>query len=271
MRFSLLLTFALAACGPGRTTFARYPGAAIVFDRNASDPKAVAIADRVIAAAGGAERWAQAKQIRWSETIKDGDKVLAAGEEAWDRWDGRHYGRLHTPDDSDMIVMRNIYQVTAGAAYIERGRAKEKLGDTDTKNAMKSAIERWQFDTAVLCMPFLLEEPGVKLVYAGEREGTDGKGPLDDLEVRFDPKDGTRTATYHVIVNRETNLIDRIEVAKGGDAMRIAYQVSKWVDAGGLKLPTSFQNIGYAAEVVTFKDVSVTAEPEDILYVPQVN
>ena len=50
MRFVSLiaaLTLALAACGGGssRTTHARYPGAALTFDRTTQDPKALEIAD----------------------------------------------------------------------------------------------------------------------------------------------------------------------------------------------------------------------------------
>ena len=48
-----VLVFALVGCGAGRTTFALYPSASAAFDRAGSDPKAVEIADRVIAAAGG--------------------------------------------------------------------------------------------------------------------------------------------------------------------------------------------------------------------------
>src|SRR5258705_13813486 len=83
------------ACGPGRTTYARHPGAATAFDRAGSDPKALEIADQVVAATGGKANWDKAKQIRWTVSIKDGDKVVIEGEEAWDRWNGRHWGRIH--------------------------------------------------------------------------------------------------------------------------------------------------------------------------------
>src|SRR6266446_5298578 len=80
------------ACGPGRSTFARHPDAATVFDRSGTDPKALTIADRVITAAGGEQRWNQVKQIKWTESVSSDGKVVFAFEEAWDRWNGRHYG-----------------------------------------------------------------------------------------------------------------------------------------------------------------------------------
>src|SRR3990172_5154126 len=92
-RLARLMLVFLVACGPGRTTFARYPGAAPAFDRSASDPKALAIADKVLAAAGGADKWNAAKQVRWSESVMNDGKEAVAGEQAWDRWNGRHHGR----------------------------------------------------------------------------------------------------------------------------------------------------------------------------------
>ena len=55
--FHCIAAMALFACGPGRSTFARHPGGPATFDRASQDPKALAVADKVIAAAGGAQRW----------------------------------------------------------------------------------------------------------------------------------------------------------------------------------------------------------------------
>ena len=257
----------LVACGPGRSTFARYPGASATFERSAQDPKALEIADRVVAAAGGAEPWARAKQLRWSQSVTHDGKVVVAGDQAWDRWNGRHHGRLQR-DDGDLVVMRPIYE-DGGHAFVDREQRLRKLDGAS--QAIATARERWEFDTAILFMPFLLEEPGTKLEYAGEVAGEDGK-VLDMLKVTFDPKDRTRTATYQVGVSRETNLIERIEIQKAGksDSERLGYAITQWIDAtGGLKVPGVVQNLGFKGEVVTFKDVTIS-EPDDILYVPPV-
>ena len=235
----------LGACGPGRSTFARHPAAATAFDRAGSDPKALAIADKVVAAAGGTERWNQAKQIKWSEEYANNGKTVLSMEEAWDRWNGRHHTRLHKAGDAtydvgvshnptqskragegDVVVMRKLYE-DVGNAFFDSGHGLLPLNAPDVPRAVTTARERWQFDTAALCMPFLLEEPGAKLAYVGEARGEADKPPLDDIKVTFDPKDPSRTSTYHVMVDRETNLIDRIEIVEAGqpDNRRLAFHL----------------------------------------------
>lgn len=283
---SMTILAALAACGSSRATFARHPGAAAAFDRAGSDPKAVAIADKVIAAAGGAERWNQAHQIKWSEEYTNKGKLVVAFEQAWDRWNGRHYGRLKKlvdPADAsrnpaeakregegDVVVMYRLYE-DKGNAFMDSGHGLAGINAPDVPRALATARERWQFDTAVLCMPFLLEEPGTKLTYVGEFPGGEGKPPLDDIKVVFDPRDPSRTSTYHVMVNRETNMIDRLEIIEKGqpDNRRIAFHLGTWVDVGGLKFPTVNEDVGVKEQLITFKNISV-GEPDDALYVPSI-
>ena len=263
MTRSLLIATLLLACGPGRTTFARYPGAAPAFDRNASDPKAVAIADAVIAAAGGHDKWDKAKQVRWSETITHDGKAIVDGEEGWDRWNGRHHGRLHR-DDGDLIAMRQLYgEADDDAVLVEKGTSLTKLPAQDAKRAMPMVAERWEFDTAALCMPFLLEEPGTTLGYIGDA----GDDPtLEDLKVSFDPKDTNRGGVvYQVSVHKDSHVIERFMIVKAGG--NIGYKLSQWVEVNGLKFPTVENNLGYTGEVITFKDIH-TGEPEEALYSP---
>ena len=267
----IAFVFALVGCGAGRTTFARYPAAAAAFDRAGSDPKAVEIADRVIAAAGGQDKWNAVKQVRWSESVTVGEgKPPITFDEAWDRWNGRHYQRIRA-EAGDVVVMRSLYEAS-GTAYHQSGSATQTLPRADRDGAMSNARERWEFDTGLLLTPFLLEAPGVKLTMIGEVPGEAGQPPLDDLKVTFDPKDPTRTATIHAIVNRGTNQIDRIEIVKAGDpdTKRIGYKASSWVDVGALKLATVYQNIGVAAEVVTFSKLEAAPEADETLYVPVV-
>src|SRR5262245_44612143 len=116
MRASMLkinvvaLAMVVAGCGAGRTTFASYPSGAAAFDRATSDPKAVEIADKVITAAGGHDKWTGVKQIRWTQSITQGEgKPAVMFDEAWDRWNGRHHLQIHQKS-GDLIVMRGIYE-----------------------------------------------------------------------------------------------------------------------------------------------------------------
>jgi hypothetical protein len=264
-----LVTLALCGCGPGRTTFAVHPSAAPAFERAGSDPRAVEIADRVIAAAGGQDRWAAAKQIQWSVSIASGDaRPPITLDEAWDRWNGRHHMKLHTPS-GDVIVMRGIYD-GKGAAFGAGGGGMQKLTKEETDRVVADARDRWEFDTTPLLIAFLLESPGVKLTLVGERAAEGDTPPTDEIKVSFDPRDPTRSLTYYVLVNRTTHQIERIEIVKAGDpdTKRVGYKVASWVEAGGLKLPTVFQNVAFAGAVNTYSQIAVSGEPDERLYVP---
>ncbi|GEM_PF-2714581 len=257
-----LALLSVASCGPGRSTFQRYPHATPAFDRAKSDPKAVEIADKVAAAAGGMDKWAMVKQIRWAELVSNDGKTQLEGEEAWDRWNARAMGRM-LGDHGDVVVKRDIYGERL-EAWSEQAGKRSALPEKDAEQADKVAKERWQYDTAALCMPFLLEEPGSKLGYVGEAAGDDGK-PLEVLLLSFDPADTARTGTsYQVDVDPTSFQIARIEVVKPGG--NIGYKVSGWKEVNGMKFPTVENNIGMASEAITFKDIKI-GEPEDELYV----
>jgi hypothetical protein len=257
------VAIAAASCGPGRTTMARYPNAT-TFDRAKSDPKAVEIADKVAAAAGGMDKWNAVKQLRWAETVTNAGKPVIDGEEAWDRWNARHYGKVFG-DHGDVVIKRELYGDHVEAWAEQPGNSRrEALPPDDSKAAIKIAQERWQFDTAALCMPFLLEEPGTKLAYVGPGQGDSGN-PLDVISVTFDPADTARAGTsYQIAVDPKTNMIDRLEVVKTGG--NLGYKMGGWTEVNGLKFPTTQNNIGLATEVITFKKIEI-GDPEDSLYV----
>lgn len=256
-----VLFAAIASCGPSRTTMLRYPNAPAAFDKAGSEPKAVEIADKVIAATGPMDKWNAVKQLRWGETIKNDGKTVIDGEEGWDRWNARHYGRL-IREEGDVVVHRMLYSEEL-AAWGEQPGKRVKLEDAQAQQAAKVAAERWQFDSAVLSMPWLMEEPGTKLKYGGQAKG-DNDVTLDIIIVTFDPNDKARLGTsFQVDVDPTTNTIARVEVVK--PAGNIGYKLSGWKEVAGLKFPTTLNNIGLPSEVITFHDIAV-ADPEEELY-----
>lgn len=261
-----LILVGLLACGGGRTTFARYPAASVAFDRTAQDPKALEVADKALAAAGGAASWAKAKQLKWDQSIIHDGKEVIGGMQAWDRWNGRHNGRARR-EGGDLVVIRDIYGTTEGA-YIDVPNKMMKKIDHGSDEAIASAKDRWELDTALLFMPFLLEEPGTKLEYVEEAQDEAGK-PADILKVTFDPKDKTRTSTYRIAVSRETGLIERYEIQKAGkgEDEKLGYAPTAWLESGGIKYPSQVKNLGLETETVAYKDLTV-GEPDENLYIP---
>jgi hypothetical protein len=261
MKTILLAALCAASCAPSRTTMARYPNAAPTFDRAKSDPKAVEIADKVVAAAGGIDKWNAVKQIRWSLTITNDGKVVFDGEEGWDRWNARAYGRL-IQTQGDVVIRREIYGDGYDAEAELPGNKKQKLEPKEAPAAVKLATERWQFDSMVLCAPFLLEEVGSHLDYVGKAQGE--TGPLEVLKLTFDPADKARAGTsYQIDIDPTTFAVSRVEIIKPDG--NIGYKATGVTEVNGMKFPTVQTNIGLPGEVFTYKKIA-TGDVEDSLY-----
>jgi hypothetical protein len=264
-RILLVCGFVVAsACAPSRTTFARYPNAPAAFDRTASEPKALEIADVVFKTAGGPGNWDKAKQIKWRQTITSDGKPLLDGEQAWDRWNARHYGRLHRPE-LDAVVGYNLYDKFS-MGFLDRGHDKHETMDEESRQkAVKTAQERFNVDTAVMCLPFLMFEPGAKLAYVGPVHDDAGKEAFDDVKITF--ADPLRSALeFHAIVDRETHLIARVEIFKTGTTEKTGYILKDWTTAGGLKFAAARVNLGYAGETTAIAEISVS-DPDDTLFI----
>ena len=205
IRIPVALALLAAACGPSGNAPATAPGAAAAFDPAASDPKALAIADKVYAAAGGPAWEKKAKQVRWTEEVTNDGATTASGEQAWDRWGGRHHGKLNTPQ-GEIVVMYELYGDNRSAFVNDN-----KMPDEDRDRAIASALERFRFDTPALCLQFLLKAPGVKLGYGGEKPDDAGNPTLEEIKVTFDPKDSARDGTtWYAVVDKSTSVIKRI-------------------------------------------------------------
>ncbi len=256
----------LAACGPGRTTFQRYPGAPVAFDRAGSDPKAVEIADKVYAAAGG-PAWEKAKQIKWRQIITSDGKVTLDFQHIWDRWNGRHNGRLHRTDGKDLVIAYELFG-SFNIGYMQEPGEKEikhNLDEDGRAKALQVAKEVFNEHTAVLTIQFLMLEPGAKLAYVGPAKDDAGEEKLDELKVTFaDPL--RKDLEFHPVVDRASNMVVRIEILKIGTTQKVGYTLKDWTDVGGLKFATARGNMGYSGETIVVKDVKISS-PDDTEFI----
>jgi hypothetical protein len=261
---SLLLAFVLAACGgPSRTAAARYPGAPAAFDRAGTDPRALAIADKVFAAAGGPGAWDKVKQLKWHQTVTTDGKVTFDGELAWDRWNARAHARLAQPVGV-VVVGFDLYGKRS-IGYLQNGDKHNLLDDDGKAKATKVARDGYNVDTALLTLPFLMFEPGTKLAYVGHANDETGKDTLDEILVSF--ADPARTDhDFHAYVDRETGVIQRIEVTKQGELTKAGFSLTGWVTVNGLKFPASRTNLGYSGETTALSDITIS-EPDDDLFI----
>lgn len=268
MKTLITLSILCASCGgPSRTTAARYPGSPLAFDPAQSDAKAVEIADKVFTTAGGPGHWDNVKQIKWTQiTLKDNAPTREV-EEAWDRWNGRHWGLLHQ-DETATIASHALYG-DFSSAWSETKQGHHELFETAQRDeAVKHAREAFKLDTGLLCLPFLLHEPGAKLHYVGTVQA-DGK-EYEQIDLSFAPADTSRTGyTFVAFVDPATNLIYRAEVLNVATNARAGYKLKDWVTSGGMQFATTRENLGDTSQTIKIKDVTI-GEPDDQLYLPPV-
>ncbi|MBS1121337.1 MAG: hypothetical protein H6Q90_3565 [Deltaproteobacteria bacterium] len=261
----LLVGLVVGSCAPARTSYATFPNAPATFDRAGSDPKALELADQVFAAAGGPGNWDKAKQIRWNQTVTSDGKVLLEGEHAWDRWNARHFARLHKPDGNIKVGYQLYGSFAMGFMESDNGKTRN-LDDESRERAVKVAKEAFNVDTAVMSLQFLLFEPGAKLSYVGPvRDDAGNEAAYDDLQVVFaDPL--RENLEFHAIVDHTSHLIVRVEMMKPGVNQKVGYTLKDWTTVNGLKFATARTNLGYSGETTAIKDVKVS-EPEDTLFI----
>ena len=93
------------ACPPGRSS-ARPVAPAAAFA--ASDPKATAVADRVMEALGGAEAWNATRYLRFDFAVDREGKNLVRRAHTWDKWNGRYRLEATTSEGEPYVVLLNV-------------------------------------------------------------------------------------------------------------------------------------------------------------------
>ena len=282
MRTSLLLSLAaplaalaLTGCPKPRTSAATQPTPA-AFDPAQSDPAAIAIVDAAVASLGGADKWTGAKQLKFSIAYKQDGVVKAQFEHAWDRWNGRHYfvttdmatvgGK---PEDIKQVWIRHdLYDADATPTGGQSGSSQLMMRAEAVSGAKNATEHLWQ-DGYFLAMVYKLKDPGVILKVDNAevtvRDSELCKPSCTSVKVTFDPAVGKDT--WYLSINNETKLPQVVEMQKG--AGRIGYELSGWVDAGGLKFPTKLQNLGFKGETIELSGIEL-GDVDEELYVPSV-
>src|SRR5262249_60726929 len=162
MRLPEIPTFLL-----GLTLAAVLPAAPADAPPLKADPKAAAIADRVMEALGGKKAWDDMHYIRF-EFGMEKDGKFQGRSHTWDKWTGRYRLEGKTPDGKSYVTLMNV-NTKEGSAWMDG----KKLEGDDAKKALEKAYGAWVNDTYWLLMPYKLKDPGVILEYGGggEEEG----------------------------------------------------------------------------------------------------
>ena len=196
----------------------------------ASDPRATAVAERVMQALGGESAWNATRYLRFDFAVDRGGKTLMRRAHTWDKWNGRYRVEATDKDGKPVVVTMNV-NTKQGAATV--GGAA--LSGDALKKALDDAYAWWTNDMYWLLMPYKMRDPGVSLAYAGEEKK--GSDAWDKVLLTFEGVGLTPKDKYWVYVNRATGLVDRWEfVLKGEKTPPAPFEWKGWKAYGRIKL-----------------------------------
>jgi hypothetical protein len=159
--------------------------------QEASDPKAIEIADKVMNAMGGKKAWDETRHITWNFF---GARILT-----WDKWTGNV--RIDFPKDKSVILMN----INTDTGKVFKWGSEQTNADS-LKKYIKSGKGAWINDSYWLTMPFKLKDNGVTLKYLGEAK-TDAGQDAYLLQMTFKEVGNTPNNMYKVLVEKESNLL----------------------------------------------------------------
>lgn len=194
------------------------------------DPKAVAVADRVMQALGGQDAWNATRYLRFDFAVDRGGKTLMRRAHTWDKWSGRYRVEGKDKDAKDLVVTMNVNtkegQATLGGA---------PLSGAELKSALDTAYAWWVNDMYWLLMPYKMRDPGVVLTLVGRE--TKGGDSWDKVLLTFENVGLTPKDRYWVFVNAKTGLVDRWEfVLKGEKTAPVPFEWKGWKPYGKIQL-----------------------------------
>ena len=219
---------AIAAFGVAALVGAARPAAAVT--PTASDPKAVAVADRVMQALGGEAAWNATRYLRFDFAVDRGGKTVMRRAHTWDKWTGRYRLESKDKDGRDVVVAMNL-NTKEGSATV----GGSPLAGEELKGALETGYASWVNDAYWLLMPYKMRDPGVVLTLVGqEKKGADA---WDKVLLTFEGVGLTPKDRYWVFVNAKTSLVDRWEfVLKGEKTPPVPFDWKGWKAFGRIRL-----------------------------------
>ena len=158
------------------------------FNLEASDARAIEIADAVMQSMGGRTNWDNTRYLSWS---------FFADDQVWDKWSGAfRYQR------DSLVVLMNV-NTKEGRAWADGQEITDAEAHQETLNG---AYRAWVNSGYWLMMPYKLKDSGVTLKYLGDGTMEDGQA-AEILQLTFDNVGLTPQNKYHVFVDKETMLV----------------------------------------------------------------
>ena len=200
----------------------------------ASDARAVTIADQVMTALGGKDRWDRLRGLRWTFGAQVGDSTRGnPRRHSWDKWTGWHRVQGRQRDGRDYVIIHNLND-GKGMAWVGGTRIE---GDSLAK-LIARGTSLWINDSYWFLMPYKLRDPGVTLKDAGDT--TVAGQTYDRVALSFDHVGETPGDHYWVYVNRASHRVEDWEMVLQGDTPPPRhYTWEGWGEHAGLWFPTA--------------------------------
>lgn len=186
----LILLLAFQMCQPKEKATPENPPME-GFNLQASDPKAMQIADSVMAAQGGRKNWDATRYIAWN--FFNSRKLL------WDK----HTGNVRIENLKDST--KTLVNINTGQGKVLKDGAEITQPDSLAKY-LKEGKEAWINDSYWLVMPFKLKDSGVSLKYLGEETLPTGQ-QTNKLQLTYQNVGVTPENKYHVYVDKNNHLV----------------------------------------------------------------
>lgn len=171
------------------------------FNAEASDQKAMDIADKVMKAMGGRNNWDKTRFISWN--------FFGARDLLWDK----HSGEVRIEIPNDTTIFHINIESNNGEAFIKG----TQITDQDSlQKLMHKAKGIWINDSYWLVMPYKLKDSGVTLTYKG-MSTINGDTPAYVLELKFENVGYTPQNKYNVYVDTTDYLIKQWAYYRSAD------------------------------------------------------
>jgi len=214
------------------------------FDAAGSDPKAIQIADSVMAAVGGRQNWDDTRYISW---VFFGSRKLL-----WDK----HTGDVRIENLKDDT--KTLVNINTGKGKVFRNGAEITQPDSLAKY-LKAGKEAWINDSYWLVMPFKLKDSGVTLKYLGEEKLATGP-ETDVLQLTYQNVGVTPENKYKVYVDKQNHLVAQWAYYKAAQDSVPAFTMP-WLDYqtyGKIKL-SGDRGDAKLTEIQVMEEVPATA------------
>jgi len=218
-----------------------------------SDPRAIEVADQMMAALGGQSNWDEARFIRFTNVRRNRKATFT-----WDRQLGRLRLEARNASGVPYVVLMNL-NARQGSVYVE-GR---QLHGKERSEYVNRSARMWTGATYWFLMPFKWKDPGVILAYDGEE--SIGSITYDRIHLSFANVGRSPGDQYWAYVNRETHLMDRWKFKLEGGAEG-EYRWTNWHRYGGIRVATERVSVD---EVIRFEDIVVASSmPDEFFFSP---